>query len=274
MSQQSRANALDHVVVVLFENRSFDNVLGRLYEPGDGKTFEGVIGKKLSNPIPEWAEHGADRKEVPYGVATDMDAPNPDSGEEWYHTNTQLFNTIDEHNRFKIGEGCDGAVERASGRCDADDGRVCHRLHQHLHRRSGPSADLPGVRPDHDRVHARAGTGAERHRARVRRLRPLVLRGSVADVHEQVVLDRGDLVGDRREQSDVQVEDAERRRDDLRAARAARQDMEGVRGSADAASRSTASSTRPGCRTGLRPTSCRSPSSSEMWPPERCPTSR
>ena len=22
----------------------------------------------------------------------------------WYHTNTQLFNTIDEHNRFKIGE--------------------------------------------------------------------------------------------------------------------------------------------------------------------------
>jgi phospholipase C len=27
-----------------FENRSLDNVLGRLYGPGDGKTFEGVIG--------------------------------------------------------------------------------------------------------------------------------------------------------------------------------------------------------------------------------------
>ena len=104
MSGPSRANALDHVVVVLFENRSFDNLLGRLYEPGDSKTFEGVIGKQLSNPIPEWAEHEADRKEVPYEVATDMDSPNPDSGEEWYHTNTQLFNTIDEHNRFKIGE--------------------------------------------------------------------------------------------------------------------------------------------------------------------------
>jgi len=26
----TRANALDHVVVVLFENRSLDNVLGRL----------------------------------------------------------------------------------------------------------------------------------------------------------------------------------------------------------------------------------------------------
>jgi phospholipase C len=36
-------------------------VLGRLYGPGDGKTFEGVIEKGLSNPIPEWAEHGADQ---------------------------------------------------------------------------------------------------------------------------------------------------------------------------------------------------------------------
>ena len=84
----TRANALDHVVVVLFENRSLDNVLGRLYGPGDGKAFEGVIGKELSNPIPEWAEHGAGRKVVPYGITTDMDSPNPDSGEEWYHTNT------------------------------------------------------------------------------------------------------------------------------------------------------------------------------------------
>jgi phospholipase C len=75
-----RSHAMDHMVVVLFENRSLDNVLGHLYGPDDGKTFEGVIGKDLSNPIPEWAEHGADRKVVPYTVATDMDSPNPDSG--------------------------------------------------------------------------------------------------------------------------------------------------------------------------------------------------
>ena len=56
------------------------------------------MGKDLSNPVPEWAEHGAERKKVPYTVATDMDAPNPDSGEEFYHTNTQLFNTLDEPN--------------------------------------------------------------------------------------------------------------------------------------------------------------------------------
>jgi phospholipase C len=99
----NRSHAMDHVVLVLFENRSFDNMLGRLYAPEDGKRFDGVLGKDLSNPIPEWAEHGAERETVPYTVATDMDAPNPDSGEEYFHTNTQLFNILDEHNRFKIG---------------------------------------------------------------------------------------------------------------------------------------------------------------------------
>jgi phospholipase C len=104
MPAPDRSHALDHIVVVLFENRSLDNVLGHLYGPQDGKVFEGVIGRDLSNPIPDWAEHGADRKVVPYGVATNMDSPNPDSGEEYPHTNTQLYNILNEHNRFKVGE--------------------------------------------------------------------------------------------------------------------------------------------------------------------------
>src|SRR5262245_53371657 len=99
-----KSHALDNIVVVLFENRSLDNVLGHLYSPDDGKNFDGVIGRNLNSPIPEWAEHGAERKTVPYTVATDMDSPNPDSGEEYFHTNTQLYNTLDDHNRFKIGE--------------------------------------------------------------------------------------------------------------------------------------------------------------------------
>jgi phospholipase C len=66
MPTPDRSHALDHIVVVLFENRSLDNVLGHLYDPEDGKTFDGVIGKDLSNPIPPWAEHGAERKVVPY----------------------------------------------------------------------------------------------------------------------------------------------------------------------------------------------------------------
>ena len=85
----------DHVVSVMFENRSFDNLLGRLYEPGEVPSFEGVIGKNLANPIPSWAEDGAERGTVPYGVATGMDSPNPDPGEEYAHVNTQLFGLID-----------------------------------------------------------------------------------------------------------------------------------------------------------------------------------
>jgi phospholipase C len=90
-----RENALDHVVVLMFENRSFDHLLGRLYEPGELGSFEGVIGKDLSNPIPEWAEHGADAGVVPYGVAKDMNTPYPDPGEEYPHINTQLYGHID-----------------------------------------------------------------------------------------------------------------------------------------------------------------------------------
>ena len=93
-------HAMDHVVLVLFENRSFDNLLGRLYEPGQVPAYEGVLGRELSNPIPEWAEHGGERIRVPYGIAAGMDSPNPDPGEEYQHTNTQLFNILDPANRF------------------------------------------------------------------------------------------------------------------------------------------------------------------------------
>jgi hypothetical protein len=32
-----------------------------------------------------------------------MDSPDPDSGEEHSHTNTQLFNILSDENRFKLG---------------------------------------------------------------------------------------------------------------------------------------------------------------------------
>jgi phospholipase C len=95
MAGWSRDHGLDHVVVVMFENRSFDNLLGRLYEPGEVASFEGVAGRELSNPIPPWAEHGAEHLVVPYGVAAGFDTPNPDPGEEYQHVNTQLFGRID-----------------------------------------------------------------------------------------------------------------------------------------------------------------------------------
>ena len=96
-----RQKAMDHIVVVMFENRSFDNLLGRLYEPGEVKSCEGVIGRDLKNPIPQWAEHGANRKFVRYGIAPSMNTPHPDPGEEYPHINTDLFGIQNPSNLFK-----------------------------------------------------------------------------------------------------------------------------------------------------------------------------
>jgi phospholipase C len=98
MPRPDRSHALDHVVVIMFENRSFDNLLGHLYQPGEVASFAGVAGLDLSNPVPEWAA-GADPGTVPplvpYGTTIDMNSPSPDPGEEYPHVNTQLFGLID-----------------------------------------------------------------------------------------------------------------------------------------------------------------------------------
>jgi phospholipase C len=95
MPGPSRDNAIDHVVVIMFENRSFDNLLGRLYQPGEVASFEGVLGREFSNPVPDWCADPGGRKDVPYAIATDMNTPDPDPGEEYQHVNTQLFGSID-----------------------------------------------------------------------------------------------------------------------------------------------------------------------------------
>ncbi len=95
MPGPNRSDALDHVVVIMFENRSLDNLLGRLYQPGEVASFDGVAGRDLSNPVPEWAAGAVGHKVVPYGVAADMNSPSPDPGEEYQHVNTQLFGLTD-----------------------------------------------------------------------------------------------------------------------------------------------------------------------------------
>ena len=96
MPRPDRSHALDHVVVLMFENRSFDNLLGRLYQPGEVPCFEGVTGKDFTNPIPDWAaDQGSGAGNVHYGTAADMNTPSPDPGEEYQHVNTQLFGIID-----------------------------------------------------------------------------------------------------------------------------------------------------------------------------------
>ncbi len=99
-------DSFDHVVVLMLENRSFDNLLGYLYptnptNPPLGKTFEGLSGKEFKNPVPKSA------KNQPPDGSGEVSAyehpvkkqsyymPYPDPGEEYHHVNTQLFNKPD-----------------------------------------------------------------------------------------------------------------------------------------------------------------------------------
>lgn len=117
----------------MFENRSFDNLLGRMSEPGEVASFEGVLGKDLSNPIPEWAP-GAERGVVPAQKARSMDAPNPDAGEEHPHTNTQLLAMVaPEKNRLVSCEKMQPPFNASRRRRrEPDDGRPRPRLGQHV----------------------------------------------------------------------------------------------------------------------------------------------
>ena len=87
MSENS-LNKIKHIVVLMLENRSFDNLFGYLYDrendppfdtPPRGQSFEGVSGKDLTNPIP--ADFGGGFAHV--SECTDFTAPQPNPNEAY-----------------------------------------------------------------------------------------------------------------------------------------------------------------------------------------------
>lgn len=92
----------DHLVVVMYENRSFDNILGHLYTDASlstGESYDGLTSEH-SNTTAKGHEVPAFR----YAGSTDvvMSSPSPDPGEEFPHVNSQLFGTVDpEANRHR-----------------------------------------------------------------------------------------------------------------------------------------------------------------------------
>ena len=81
---------IEHVVVLMLENRSFDNVFGWLYDPTNPAPLnteplanvEGLYGKNLSNPGPKGSVAVAKGQ-----VVTD---PYPDPGEPYEDVYEQL----------------------------------------------------------------------------------------------------------------------------------------------------------------------------------------
>ena len=92
-------DSFEHVVVLMLENRSFDNLLGFLYEDPKfkippGKTFAGLNESDQENPVPTYAVGYAENPVLKITAASDFSQPFPDPGEVYQHVNTQLYNTI------------------------------------------------------------------------------------------------------------------------------------------------------------------------------------
>jgi len=83
---------IEHVVALVLENRSFDNLLGWLYDPANQapfsrtppSNFEGCYGRNLSNPTP-------DGQRIAYGKGSDPTAPFPDPGEVFQDVYAQIY---------------------------------------------------------------------------------------------------------------------------------------------------------------------------------------
>lgn len=89
------APGFDHVVVLMFENRSFDNLLGRLYTADEKSAdeFDGLEQGSYANSDPSG---GPDIPAYVYDGSTDdiMQSPHPDPGEAYSHVNTQLYGVV------------------------------------------------------------------------------------------------------------------------------------------------------------------------------------
>jgi len=90
-NQQSQLSSIQHIVQVMFENRSFDHMLGFLYPKKtgpNGQPFEGLLGTESNND-----ENGnpVTVYQIDTGNPGAYFMPGADPGEGYANTNSQLF---------------------------------------------------------------------------------------------------------------------------------------------------------------------------------------
>ncbi len=82
----NQLDQIEHFIVLMLENRSFNSVVGKLYPVS--ANFDGLTGAESNTdlqgkPITVWNSPGTD--------ATSMSIPTPDPGEQFVDINTQLY---------------------------------------------------------------------------------------------------------------------------------------------------------------------------------------
>lgn len=94
---------IDHVVMVMMENRSLDNLLGWLYEPGDGSqphfvptsntsSYDGLSGQNFVNPLKPHFYSSITNYPVVKGTGNDgYNVPDWDPNEDFKNVMAQIF---------------------------------------------------------------------------------------------------------------------------------------------------------------------------------------
>jgi len=94
MSQTIAPNAplpgIEHIVVLMFENRSFDNVLGTLYPPSD--SFNGLPLDSSNSFSDGFGHYSVSVTNTPPSGNDLNITPNPDPGESQSDMNQQIYN--------------------------------------------------------------------------------------------------------------------------------------------------------------------------------------
>ncbi|MGH6845855.1 MAG: alkaline phosphatase family protein [Methylocella sp.] len=104
--------SIEHFVVLMLENRSFDNLLGGLYPKS--KDFDGVDGSESNK---DRSDNVWPLTETPGGDVAGLSVPNPDPGELWADINVQIFGSGQLHDVLPY-PPLDGAVADMSGFVD------------------------------------------------------------------------------------------------------------------------------------------------------------
>jgi phospholipase C len=96
MANNNQLAAIQHIVVLMLENRSFDHMLGFLYadtanKSPSGQAFEGLTGRE-SNPVAKGKAVGVFKIQKTAKYAYFM--PGADPGEGYQATNLQLFGNV------------------------------------------------------------------------------------------------------------------------------------------------------------------------------------
>ena len=184
MADGTNLAAVNHVVVLMLENRSFDHMLGYLYAGSgnvspSGQPFEGLTGNE-SCPDSNGKQVGV--YQITPSTPNAYFMPGADPGEGYKATNNQLWG-ID--NRSRAGNpGHHAGVRQGL------------RVHDHLgnQRQVDDRAGHHG-RHDHGLLHPGGAAGDVRAGARLRGVRPLVRVGADRDDAEPRVRARGHQPG-------------------------------------------------------------------------------